>query len=169
MSAVYKSEWGGFPWTGYLVPLRVCLPVAVEHGGCWLVAVGGGGAVIPRFFRLTFRPRFAKSRNCLRIQTLENGLQFYNTPFCREFRCASCWHSHLIRLSTFRKKSRKASNQWKSIKIIRYMLKKSRTCFFCGCRTAGGRSPPVAQLRGITTSGGPRNRLQMLIISRDWR
>jgi len=27
----------------------------------------------PRFFRLTFRPRFAKSRNCLRNQTLENN------------------------------------------------------------------------------------------------
>ena len=58
----------------------------------------------PRFFRLTFRPRFTKSRNCLRIQILENDSQFYSTPLCREFRCASCWHSHLIRLSTFRKK-----------------------------------------------------------------
>ncbi len=31
----------GFPWTGYLVPVRVCLPVAVGHGGCWLAAVVG--------------------------------------------------------------------------------------------------------------------------------
>ena len=95
------SEWGGFPWTGYLVPVRVCLPVAVGHGTCWLAAAVG---VIPRLFRLTFRPRFAKSWICFWIQTLENGLQFYSTPFCREFWCASCWHSHLIRLSTFRKK-----------------------------------------------------------------
>ena len=48
------------------------MPVAVGHGGCWLVVVAVGGVVIPRFFRLTFRPRFTKSRNCLRIQTLEN-------------------------------------------------------------------------------------------------
>ena len=49
------------------------------------------------------------------------------------------------------KKSREASNPWKSIQNTRYMLKKSRTCFFWGCRTAGGRPPPVAQL------GGPCN------------
>ena len=47
------------------------MPVAVGHGTCWLVVVAVVG-VIPRFFRLTFRPRFAESRHCLRIQTLEN-------------------------------------------------------------------------------------------------
>ena len=91
---------------GYLVPVRVCLPMAVGHGGCWLVVVVVVVAVgvVPRFFRLTFRPRFTKSKNYCSIQTLENDLRFYSTPLCREFRCAPCWHSHLIRLSTFRKK-----------------------------------------------------------------
>ncbi len=30
---------GGVLQTGYLVPVRVCLLVAVGRGGCWLVAV----------------------------------------------------------------------------------------------------------------------------------
>ena len=34
---VLMSEWGGIPWTGYLVPVCACLLVAVGHGGCWLV------------------------------------------------------------------------------------------------------------------------------------
>ena len=42
------------------------------------------------------------------------------------------------------------------------MFKNSRTCFFWGCRTAGGRPPPVAQLGGNTTSGEfpPRGNLK---------
>ena len=102
MLYIYISEWGGFPWTGYLVPVRVCLPVDVGHAGCWLVVAVVG--VIPRFFRLTFRPRFAKSRICFRIQTLKKHLGQKSTSFCREFRCASSWHSHLNRLLTFLKK-----------------------------------------------------------------
>ena len=50
--------------------------------------------------------------------------------------------------------TRGTSKQWKSTKFTSYMLKKSRTCFFWGCRTAGGRPPPVAQLGGNYHLGG---------------
>ena len=42
----------GYPLNGYLVPVRVCLVVAVGRGGCWLVVtvVVGGGSVTPRYF-----------------------------------------------------------------------------------------------------------------------
>ena len=140
------SEWGVFPWTGYLVPVRVCLLVAVGHGGCWLVAVVG---VIPRFFRLTFRPRFAKSRNCLRIQTLKKHLGQKSTPFCREFRCASSWHSHLIRLSTFWKKKSSGDSNWQNItKLTIYMLKKSRGVIFLRSPKRRRQRPPDAQCWG---------------------
>ena len=34
--------------TGYLVPVRVCLPVAVGHGTCWL-AVAAVGVILCRY------------------------------------------------------------------------------------------------------------------------
>ena len=139
------SEWGGFPWTGYLIPVRVCLPVAVGHGTCWLVVVVAAVGVISRFFRLTFRPRFAKSRNCLRTQTLENDLQFYSTPFCREFRCASSWHSHLTRLSTFWKKDQASLKSTKIDKIHKIHASKSRGVFFLRSPKRRRQRPPDAQ------------------------
>ena len=51
----------------------------------------------------------------------------------------------------------------KSTKSTRYMLQKSRACFFWGRRTAGGRPPPVAQL------GGTLKPVKMTIISRNCR
>ena len=116
--------------------MRVCLPVAVGHAGCWLVVAVG---VIPRFFRLTFRPRFAKSRNCLRIQTLKKHLGQKSTSFCREFRCASSWHSHLIRLPTFWKKSPVGTQIDKIWLNWQYTCSKNPgASFFWGRRSAAG-------------------------------
>ena len=50
-----------------------------------------------------------------------------------------------------------SKNQQKSTKSTRYMLQNSRTCFFWGCRTAGGRPPPVAQLGGDLKTGKDGN------------
>ena len=133
----------GFPWTGYLIPVRVCLPVDVGHAGCWLVVAVVG--VIPRFFRLTFRPRFAKSRNCLRIQTLEKHLGQKSTSFWREFRCACSWHSHFTRLPTFWKKSSGGSNWQHKTKLTIYMLKKSGGVIFLRSPKRRRQRPPDAQ------------------------
>ena len=99
----------------------------------------------PRFFRLTFRPRFAKSRNCLRIQTLKKHLGQKSTSFCREFRCASSWHSHLIRLPTFWKKSSGDSNWQNMTKLTIYMLKKSGGVIFLRSPKRRRQRPPDAQ------------------------
>ena len=84
----------------------------------------------PRFFRLTSRPRFTKSGNCSRNQTLKTQLRRTSTYFCTEYRCVSCWHSHLTRSSTFWKKSRGGSNQRKSTNMSIYILKQSRGVLF---------------------------------------
>ena len=35
------------------------------------------------------------------IRLWKNDMEHYSTSFCREFRCASSWHSHLIRSAIF--------------------------------------------------------------------
>ena len=98
------------------------------------------------FFRLTFRPRFAKSRNCLRIQTLKKHLGQKSTSFCREFRCASSWHSHLIRLLTFWKKKSSGDSNWQNMtKLTIYMLKKSGGVIFLRSPKRRRQRPPDAQ------------------------
>ena len=49
----------------------------------------------PRFFRLTFRPRFYRSRNYQRYQVEEKDLGQCGTDMCTEFRYGSCSDSHL--------------------------------------------------------------------------
>jgi len=61
-------------------------------------------------FRLTFWPRFYISRNYLRNQSLGNDVEQCSISFCTEFRCTSCWHSHLTRLPTLWQKSEGGSN-----------------------------------------------------------
>ena len=55
----------------------------------------------PRSFGLTFRPRFYISRNSRRFQVGKKQIGALGPAPCTEFRCASCWHSHLNRLPTF--------------------------------------------------------------------
>ncbi len=72
----------------------------------WGVAVVGSSpspsspASLPGIFRLTFWPRFYHPRNYLRNQAGKN-VGPCSTSFCTEFRCASCWHSHLSRWTIF--------------------------------------------------------------------
>ena len=54
-----------------------------------------------RSFRLTFRPRFANSRNSPRFQVGKKQIGALRPAPRTESRCASCWHSHLNRLPIF--------------------------------------------------------------------
>ena len=48
----------------------------------------------PRFFRLTFWPRFYNSRNYLRNRVEKKDIGLSSTYLCTEFRCGSCSDSH---------------------------------------------------------------------------
>jgi len=61
-------------------------------------------ASLPGLFRLTFWPRFYHSQNYKTHQLEKNHLGAFGPASCTEFRCASCWHSHLIRSVIFEKK-----------------------------------------------------------------
>ena len=52
----------------------------------------GGGAMS---FRLTFRPGFYASRNSSRNEVEEKDIGAFGPGSCTEFRCGSCWRSHL--------------------------------------------------------------------------
>ena len=51
----------------------------------------------PRFFSLTFWPRFYHSRDYQRNQVGKTNLGVLGPASCTECRCTSCWHSHLSR------------------------------------------------------------------------
>ena len=65
--------------------------------GCFLGASWMPLGRLLRFFRLTFWPRFHHPGNYQRNQLQKKHLEALGPPFCTEFRCASCWHSHLSR------------------------------------------------------------------------
>ena len=85
-----------------------------------------------RSFRLTFRPRFANSRNSLRFPVGKKQIGAFRPAPRTESRCASCWHSHWTDCPYFEKQTRGPSNRWKITKSTRYMLQKSRGMFFQG-------------------------------------
>ena len=92
-----------------------------------------------KWTRPAIHTQFAKSKNCLRIQTLKKHLGQKSTSFCREFWCASSWHSHLIRLPTFWKKSPVGSQIDKIWLNWQYACSKEPgASFFWGCRSAAG-------------------------------
>ena len=97
-------------------------------------------------FRLTFWPRFYISRNCFRNPALENDMEQYNTSFCREFRCASCWHSHLNRLPTFWKKYPGCPQINEHRLILQYTCSKNPgASFFRNLRSAAGSCDTAAK------------------------
>ena len=66
-------------------------------------------------------PRFYISRNGLRNQNLTEHLQRNSTSLYKEFRCASCWHSRLTRLSIFQKFTKGPSTPWTLTKLTIYV------------------------------------------------
>ena len=54
-----------------------------------------------RLLRLTFWQRFYIRKNCLTHETQTKYWEQQSTSVCTEFRCASSWHSHLIRSAIF--------------------------------------------------------------------
>ena len=71
---VMKSEWGGMPWARYLVPVRVCLLVAVGCGGRWLIVVAVVAVVIgvtPRMFQVDILAKVLSSQELHKKSSLD--------------------------------------------------------------------------------------------------
>jgi len=84
----------------------------------------------PRFFRLTFWPRFYHSQN-YKIYQLEKKkhLRALGPASCTEFQCASCWHSHLIRSAIFGTKIPGGLRALKITRSTKHVLKSRGTLF----------------------------------------
>ena len=67
------------------------------HPGCLLGASWMPLGCLLRFFRLTFWQWFHHPGYYQRDQLQKKHLEAVGPPFCTEFQCMPCWHSHLCR------------------------------------------------------------------------
>ena len=115
------SEWWGVPRAGYLVQVRVCLLVVVVVGS------SSQSSSLPGFFRLTFWSMFHHPKNDIRNRVEKN--MWGNAARLFAVRCASCWHSHLSRSTTFWNFYQPTLTSL-NIQSTTYMHQQSRVMFF---------------------------------------
>ena len=73
------------------------------------------------------------------IRLWKNDMEHYSTSFCREFRCASSWHSHLIRSAIFWFFYQGTLKSLRNHKIHKIQVPKFQGRVFWGKKSACGR------------------------------